>query len=422
MKTGRNAASVAGAAVLAAFAVNAGAGGFAIGVQSGSATGNAVAGGAAVAEDASVVWSNPAGMMQLKNPRQATAALHVFKPSFKFQNTGSTGVFAAPGTGEGGDGGDWAYVPNAFGTWDINPRLRVGVAVTVPFGLKTHYDQGWRGQLTALKSDIKTINLNPAIAFRVNDMVSIGAGVSAQMLKAELSSFSGLAALGNANLKADDVGYGFNLGVMLEPTPSTRFGASYRSRIKYRLEGDARFTGPAGAAFGGDIAADLKVPDMASFSVFHVLNPQWELMGDVTWTGWDSVQQLVVTRTTASAGGAAGSTFTTLPFQWKDSWRYSIGANYRVNDRIKLRAGLAFDQTPTKDATRTPRLPDEDRKWVAFGVQYRLPWAAVLEVGYAHEFIKDASVNVSVPPFPGSLVGRFENRADIVSVQYSHSF
>ena len=101
MNTRRNAGSLAVAVALAALAGDALAGGFAIGIQSGSATGNAVAGGAAVAEDASVVWSNPAGMMQLKDPRQATAALHVFKPSFKFQNTGSTGVFAAPGTGEG---------------------------------------------------------------------------------------------------------------------------------------------------------------------------------------------------------------------------------------------------------------------------------------------------------------------------------
>ncbi|MGZ8211662.1 MAG: ROK family protein, partial [Burkholderiales bacterium] len=172
-------------------------------MQSGSATGNAVAGGAAAAEDASVVWSNPAGMMPLKSSRQLTLAMHVFKPSFKFQNTGSTGAFAATSNGEGGDGGDWAYVPNTFGMLEINPRLRAGVAINVPFGLATSYEQGWRGQLTALKSKIQSVNVNPAIAYRVNDFVSIGAGVSAQMLKAELSSFSGAAALGNVNLKAD---------------------------------------------------------------------------------------------------------------------------------------------------------------------------------------------------------------------------
>src|SRR5688572_22451413 len=112
----KNAAALAVTAVLASLAQTGVAGGFAIGVQSGSATGNALSGGAAVAEDASVIWSNPAGMMHLQQSRQVTSALHVFKPSFKFQNTGSTGAFAARGTGEGGDGGDWAYVPTAFGT------------------------------------------------------------------------------------------------------------------------------------------------------------------------------------------------------------------------------------------------------------------------------------------------------------------
>src|SRR6185503_7929472 len=184
------------------------AGGFAIGIQSGSATGNAVAGGAAVAEDASVVWSNPAGMMELKQSRQLTTAIHVFRPSFKFQDTGSTGAFAAGGNG--GEGGDWSYVPNAVFTTPITDRLRVGLAITAPFGLTTRYEQGWRGQLVALKSQIQTVNLNPAIAYRVNPMLSIGAGLNAQMIRAKLSSFSGVGALGNVDLDADDVGFGFN--------------------------------------------------------------------------------------------------------------------------------------------------------------------------------------------------------------------
>lgn len=414
------AVAVAVAAVLGAFCANAIAGGFAIGIQSGSATGNAVAGGAAAAEDASVVWSNPAGMMNLKPDRQLTVATHVFRPSFEFQNTGSTGAFAGAGTGEGGDGGDWAYVPNTFTTMQINPQLRVGVAINVPFGLTTSYDQGWRGQLTALKSKIQTINLNPAIAYRVNDRLSVGAGVSAQFFKAELSSFSGVPALGNVNLKADDVGFGFNFGAMVQATPSTRLGASYRSKIKYSLDGDATFTGPAGAPFSGGVTADLTVPAMASFSVFHVLDPRWELMADATWTGWDSVQQLVVTRTMTSAGGAAGTTLTTLPFRWSDTWRFGVGANYRINDRMKLRTGIAYDETPTNDATRTPRLPDQDRTWVAFGLQYRVRAAGILEVGYAHEFIRDAAVDVAVGA--SNLRGRFESHADILSLQYSHAF
>lgn len=421
MRTLRSGIAVAVGAALAGVATTAAAGGFAIGTQSGSGTGNAFAGGAAVAEDASVAWYNPAAMTLLDAPRQATVAAHAVKPSFKYREVGSTGVFAAPGTGNGGDGGDWAVIPNLYYTMPLAPRWHLGVSINVPFGLKTEYDAGWRGQLTALKSEIKSVNINPSVAYKVNDMVSVGAGVSAQYLEAELTSFSGAAALGNVALKADDIGYGFNVGVLVRPMPNTQVGATYRSSIKYELDGDAKFDGPGGAAFGGGVRADLRVPESWSVSVLHTIG-KWDLMADVTRTGWDRLQQLVVIRTAASAGGAAGTTFTSLGFSWKDTWRFGVGANYRVNDALKLRVGFAFDETPTNDAFRTPRLPDQDRRWVAAGFQYKLSKAGKLEFGYAHEFIRDANVNVAVPPAPGALVGRFENKADILSVQYSHAF
>lgn len=400
-----------------AVAGNALAGGFAIGTQSGSGTGNAFAGGAAATEDASVVWYNPAAMTALPSGKHASTALHVVKPSFRFRDSGSA---LSPGTGEGGDGGDWAYIPNASFAMDLGRGWHAGISVNAPFGLATHYEAGWRGQLTALKSEIKSLNINPAIAYKLTDTLSIGAGVSVQKLQAKLSSFSGASALGNVTLKADDIGYGFNAGVLFQPTLSTRLGVSYRSKIKYDLDGDASFSGPAGASFNGGISANLSVPETLSFSAFHALNKNWELMADITRTGWDRVQQLVVVRTTSSAGGAAGSTFTTLPFEWKDTWRYGVGANYKVSDALKLRFGLAYDETPTNDRHRTARLPDQDRTWVAAGFQYRLSRSGVLEVGYAHEFLRDASVDNTTPA--GRLVGRFENKADIFSVQYSHSF
>ena len=419
--------SLAVAAATAGLVQSAGAGGFAIGTQSGSGTGNAFSGGAAAAEDASVAWYNPAAMTALPSGKQFTAAGHFLRPSFKFSNTGSTGVFAAPGTGEGGDGGSWAVVPNLFFTTDINPQWRFGIALNAPFGLSTDYDSGWRGQLTALKSEIKSVNINPSVAYKVSNAVSIGAGISVQKLDAELSGFAGSAATGVLTLNADDIGYGANLGLLVQATPSTRFGLTYRSSIKYELEGTAGFSGTAGALLGSSVRADLRVPESVSASFFTALNPNWELMGDITWTRWSRVQQLNVIRTTATGLGApAGSTLTSLAFRWDDTWRFGIGANYKMNEQTKIRFGLAYDQTPTNDATRTPRLPDQDRIWLAAGVQYRVSKAGVLDFGYAHEFVRDASVNVPVPGFTtcaaGCLTGRFENKADIISIQYSHSF
>lgn len=389
--------------------------GFAIGTQSGSGTGNAFAGGAAAADDASVAWYNPAAMTALPSGRQFTVAGHLARPSFKFSNTGSTGTFATPGSGEGGDGGDWAVIPNMFFTTDIDPRWRFGIAVNAPFGLATHYDAGWRGERTALKSEVKSVNINPSLAYKLSDAVSIGGGVSAQKLQAELSNF--VPGAGVARLKVDDVGYGFNLGLTVQATPATRFGLAYRSSIKYELEGSATFS--VVSALNRSIKADLRVPESASFSVFSVLDPKWEVMADMTWTRWSRLQQLTVIRT---SGANAGTTLQSLPFHWDDVWRFGVGANYKMNERMKLRFGAAYDQSPTNNVDRTPRLPDQNRTWLAAGVQYRLSKTGVLEFGYAHEFIRDATVNTSAAGATGSLVGSFSNRADILSIQYSHSF
>ena len=354
--------------------------------------------------------------MTLIPGKQVAGALHALKPSFKFENTGSTApVFSNPGTGEGGDGGGWAFVPNGFFTMAISPNLSFGLALNAPFGLKTEYENGWRGQLKALKSEIVSVNINPSVAYKVSDTVSIGGGVSVQYLEATLTKAANAAGTNIAELNADDIGYGFNLGLMIQATPNIRIGASYRSAIKYELEGTVAFSAtPLG---NGGVKADLKVPDSASLSIFETVG-NWELMGDLTWTGWSTLQRFDAIRTT---GAQAGTIVDFETFNWKDVWRYSIGANYKMSPQTKFRFGLAFDETPTNDVDRTPRLPDEDRTWIAFGLQYKPSKTSILDVGYAHEFIKDAKINNTIAG-AGSLIGTFKNKADIFSVQYSQSF
>ena len=391
------------------------AGGFAIGTQSGSGTGNAFAGGAAAAEDASIVWFNPAGMSYLPGGRNAAIVGHALKPSFKFDNDASSGAFAAPGSGDGGDGGDWVYLPQAFLTTDLGSNVTLGFALNVPFGLKTHYESGWRGQLTALKSEVKSVNLNAAAAYKLSDVFAVGAGVSWQRLEAELTNFAGAA--GVARIAADDHAWGWNIGVMFSPSSSTRIGAHYRSTIHYTLTGDVTFSGaPAG---NGGVSAGMQVPESFSLSAFSAMSPRWDIMGDVTWTRWSRLQRLDIART-------SGSLLSSLSLHWDDTLRLSVGANYKPNGHWKLRIGVAYDPTPTNDVDRTPRLPDQDRLWVALGAQYRLSKSSTLDVGYAHEFIRDASVNVRVPGVAtcaaGCLNGHFENKADIISIQVNLNF
>lgn len=412
---------LAHAAVVAALAGISGAavaGGFGVGTVSGSGTGNAFSGGAAVAEDSSVAWTNPAAMTLLAPGTAVSGVGHIIMPSSDFRNGGSTGAFAGAGTGEGGDGIGAVMIPNVYLTTAITERLRLGLSVNVPFGLGTNYDQGWRGQLTSLQSHLETININPSLAYRLTDRVSVAAGVSVQKIDAILTAFTGAAATGNLRLEAGDTSFGYNLGAMIQATPSTRIGVTYRSKVRYTVEGSVYFTGTVTAG-NGLARADITMPDSASLSAFHVLNDKWELMADATWTGWSSIKRLDVQRT---SGPLSGQVLTTLQFNWKDTVRLGVGANYKYSDRIKLRMGLAFDPTPTNDVDRTPQLPDQDRTWVAFGVQYKPSKQGTIEVGYAHEFVKDSSINHATPPAPGRLIGSFENKVDILTLSYSHRF
>ena len=393
------------------------AGGFAITAQSGSAVGNAFAGGAAAAEDASTIWYNPAGMGALQGTNLSLAA-HAIKPSFQFENTGSTGAFAAPGTGEGGDGGDLAFVPQGYMSTSVGEKWRLGIAFNTPFGLKTNYDAGWRGQFTALKSEVTAYNFNPAIAYKVSDSVWIGAGVNVQRFTTELTNFAG--PLGNATLKASDTAWGFNLGAMLKASDTMRIGVAYRSQIAYKLSGTASFSA-GGGVFDSGAQADLKVPENASLNVFSKLSERWEVMGGATWTRWSRLQTLTVIRTSASALGGVGSVVTTLPFNWSDTVLLAVGANYKPGKDWKLRFGIAYDPAASNDATRTPRLPDQRRVVLTAGVRTNV-MGGTLDFAYAHDFVKDANINTTVPGVPGALIGTFKNKADVLSLQYNYSF
>ena len=177
--------------LMVAFSIPSHAAGFALIEQSGSGMGNAFAGAAAVAEDASTIFFNPAGMTYLPD-NQLVIAAHAVMPAVVFSNNGShrsalTGGLATRG-GDGGDAGDLALLPNLYFTKSVSDRIRLGIGVNAPFGLKTEYDDGWVGRYQALKSELKTININPSIAFKANDMVSVGFGVSAMRTEATLTN------------------------------------------------------------------------------------------------------------------------------------------------------------------------------------------------------------------------------------------
>ncbi len=412
--------------------------GFAIIEQSVSGLGNAFSGGAAAAEDASTIFFNPAGMVLLEG-QQITTAAHLIAPSAKFSARNATSLAGVSlGTNNGGDAGKTALVPNFYYANKLNDKLAVGFGIFAPFGLATEYDREWVGRYHAVESDVMTINLNPSIAYRATDKLSIGIGLSAQYIDVTLSSMvdsSGGVAPNPlsdiyVNNEANDWGYGFNIGLLYQFSDSTRSGFHYRSQIDHKVEGET--TTSLGAALPGAVKAlfpdqgvhgALSLPATASLSLHHQATDKLALMADLTWTEWSSFDKLVIE---FEGAGLAGNSSSTTTENWKDSMRYSIGASYQTSESLLLRCGLAYDESPISDEYRTPRIPGTDRIWVAFGAGYRFSPRLQADFGYVHLFVDDSQINKSTANaedfLRGNLEGEFENSVDILSAQLTYNF
>jgi len=424
----QRAIAVAIGAALAMAGGSAVAAGFQLQEQNASGLGNAYAGQAASAQDASTIWFNPAGMT-LVGGRQVVGSVEAIKTSVKFSNSGlSTTPGPAPTIsllGNDGDAGGWGFLPNAYLSWEVMANtLWLGVGVNTPFGLKTEWDAPWVGQFHALNSDVKTVNINPSIGWKVNQWLSLGAGINALYLDAKLSNavFTGTPVVPIATVKANDWGWGWNIGAMFTITPDTRIGVTYRSKIDNKLEGDVTFN--LVPFLNGGVKADIKLPDTFSIALSQQIGPRWQILADYTWTGWDSIQALTIFR---SNGLGLSST----PLNFKNSWRIGVGANYQLTPEWKLRGGLAYDTTPVQDEFRTPRLPDQDRTWLAIGAQWAMSKTVAFDTGLAYLFIKDASSNlpnftpqpVGFPPsFRGALSGNYSANTWILGAQVRFNF
>ncbi|WP_284197808.1 OmpP1/FadL family transporter [Chitinimonas prasina] len=438
----------------AAFAHQAYASGYHFGTQSVSAQGTANASGAA-AEDASTLFYNPAGLSNLKGTTM-TGVLNVVVPNGKFTDEGSH-TNPIPGVVQGGrstangqknnNGGDFVEptgVPHAYMSHQISDRATLGFGLFVPFGSKTQYDDNWVGRYNIIKTELKTIALNPSFSLKVNEKVSFGAGITAQhiegkLIKAADFGTGAIAALlpavqagqvpasmlqllgnvgvgkgplpgnpeydGRVKIKGDDWGFGWNMGVMFNIDEDTRIGMAYRSKISHKLTGTAEWTLPeanlkALPAVGSTVyngliargyvngAANLAVdtPESISISGYTKISDRLALMGDITRTRHSRFQDLTVNFTT---GLAPSNT----PEDWKDTTKVSFGGSYKLNDSWLLRAGLAYDESPVNDNNRTPSIPDMDRKWFSVGANWAVSKHSSFDLAYSYVHVGEPTIN-----------------------------
>lgn len=430
--------------------------GFAIRENSAEALGTAFAGNASSATFLSTIFNNPAGMTEFTGDRAQIDASLIL-PSTRFEG-GATETcahcsllplppFSTPGTfpisGSGsGNAGQAAFVPAGYVMHSFSDDLKFGIAMTVPFGLSTIYPDGWVGRYFGVRSALQTLDFNPNVAYRVNQWLSVGAGVSAQYMNADLTQAidqNGIAGApplpfgplpdGRLRVHGDDWGFGFNGGVLLKPMPGTNIGLTYRSRVRHTIEGSADFTGiviPSPFLTSSSARATIVTPDSADLSITQVITDQLRLAMDVQWTDWSVFKSLGVFRTSGVLAGTNLAPAT--PENFRNTWFVSVGGTYNWDEHWTFRAGVAYDETPVRNGFITVRLPDADRFWLAFGAGYKFSDGFSVDLGVAHIFMRDSNLNSSVNSTllqPGSIdriSGKFANQVDLISLQTRFKF
>lgn len=434
---------------------NLNAAGFSIAENSASGMGSAFAGAAAIAEDASTTYFNPAGLSKLKG-KEVIFAAHYVAISSEFTNNGSSlnpllGGGAISGNGNGDDGAVSAFVPNFYYANRLNDKWNFGFGINVPFGNSSDYNDTWVGRYHATKSEITVLNFNPSASYKVNDKLSVGFGVNLQYVEATLENKidSGavcLAATGDpitcdvefgltlgdaatdssVSLTGDDLSLGWNVGLLYDISNDTRFGMAYRSNVKHKLEGSAHFTHAglgAFLSFAGStlftdtgISAGLNLPETVSLSLYHAVDSKWSILADATWTKWSRFDKLVVDFANAQPTS-------TTPENWENSMRYSLGVNYKADSKWTYRAGIALDETPIANVNDiTPRIPDNDRIWLSLGFGHKVSDSFGYDVGFSHLIFDDIAINNTLPVFEHKLIGSYDVSVNIFSAQFNWKF
>lgn len=351
--------------VAGAFATQTYAAGFQLSEQSAIQMGRAMAGAGIVGDDLSAVHYNPAGMTLLSGTRmQATGTWVAVNLDYESHDGSVTENGRLKGQ----------TIPAGFITHQINDSLWAGLGLTVPYGMGTEFNENWGGMDRGTESMILTFDINPNLAWKVNDKLSVGGGISLQYAKAELGfgfdvpSFKTAA---HANVKGDSWAWGWNVGMMFQPVETVRVGLAYRSHIAHNADGHTTLDINGMGSLTSDMKVRIKTPDTITLSATWEATDALRLSGTTRWSKWSNFRTLDVQNLdfTPPALGA----YANVPVEnnWDDTWFFSVGADYKLNGQWTVRGGVAYDQGPVENQYRMAVIPDTDRVWFSGGASYK---------------------------------------------------
>ncbi len=350
-------------AAMAACAQVAQAGGFMLMEQTAAGLGRANAGAGVFGDDASAAWFNPAGMTLLTGKRfQVGTALGAVDG--KFEATNGTTDNASDGI---------VPIPFLHTTFQLTDRLWLGLSVDVPFGMQTKYNDNLYARDRGISAKVQTIDVNPSLAFKVNDAISLGVGVSAQYGFVELVNGKTVSDTQiSTKVKGSDIAWGVNAGVMVVPTENTRFGLAWRSSVSHDLDGHLYM--PSGSQ---KTTVKFKTPQTVILSGAWDINEKWTVAGTFRWSDWSTFVDLPV------YSRATGTRINVTEENWKDCYLFSVGADYRYNDEWTFRVGTAYETSTIREAKyRMTTVPDSARWWLSLGAGWKPNKEWQLDVGY----------------------------------------
>lgn len=389
--------------VAGAFATQTYAAGFQLSEQSAIQMGRAMAGAGIVGDDLSAVHYNPAGMTLLSGTRMQ-----------------ATGTWVAVNLDYEGDSGQsengrlkGQIIPAGFITHQINDSLWAGLGLTVPYGMGTEYGEGWEGKSRGTESMILTFDINPNLAWKVNEKLSVGGGISLQYAKAELGMGMGPM---QANVKGDSWAWGWNVGLMFQPVETVRLGLAYRSHIAHNAEGHTDVKGLLNLT--SDMKVRIKTPDTVTLSATWEATDALRLSGTARWSKWSNFRSLNV-QNLDLAGTKLGTTV--VENNWDDTWFFSVGADYKLNGQWTVRGGVAYDQGPVENQYRMAVIPDTDRVWFSGGASYK--YTDNLTFDFGATYIKGVGDTDLYNKVSGKKIGEFKSLDSyIFSAQMQYLF
>ncbi|HHF7299632.1 OmpP1/FadL family transporter [Haemophilus influenzae] len=405
-----NQSLLATAMLLAAGGANAAA--FQLAEVSTSGLGRAYAGEAAIADNASVVATNPALMSLFKTAQFSTGGVYI---DSRINMNGDVDAYLQSGVMKFTKYGSasqrnvvpGAFVPNLYFVAPVNDKFALGAGMNVNFGLKSEYDDSYDAGIFGGKTDLTAINLNLSGAYRVTEGLSLGLGVNAVYAKAQVERNAGIItdsiqdqqikrALTTVDpqtkiheyLTSKDKsvvslqdraawGFGWNAGVMYQFNEANRIGLAYHSKV------DIDFTDRTATSLGKkDIVAGktgnltFTLPDYLELSGFHQLTDKFAVHYSYKYTHWSRLTKL-------HASYENGEKAFDKELQYSNNSRVALGASYNLDEKLTLRAGIAYDQAASRHQ-RSAAIPDTDRTWYSLGGTYKFTPNLSVDLGYAY--------------------------------------